>query len=68
MPSHEQSSLSADLRREGAVVVARFTGELGMAGAEKARAALAAALAARAEVVVIDLQGLSYMDSTGLNC
>ena len=53
--------------RDGTVVVA-FRGEFDMAAKEPAAAALAAAVSADPKSIVVDLRGLSFMDSTGVNC
>ena len=43
-------------------------GELDLASVASLRSALDAALAARVSRVVVDASGLSYMDSSGINC
>ena len=50
---------------EGSVVL-RLEGELDTATARELRAALATAMATDATAVVLDLSGLSFIDSTGI--
>ena len=54
-------------RRDGAVVL-EFAGELDLAVGEEAAAALADAGCDVPPLIVLNLQGLSFMDSTGLHC
>jgi anti-sigma B factor antagonist len=54
-------------RRDGAVIL-EFVGELDLTGHDEAAAALAEAVAAAPRAVVVNLERLSFMDSTGLRC
>ena len=54
-------------RRDGTVVLG-FLGELDLSGRDEAAATLADAVTDGARVVLVNLQGLSFMDSTGLHC
>jgi anti-sigma B factor antagonist len=54
-------------QRDGALVIA-FLGEFDLSGYDEAATALAAAVAAAPRAIVVDLQGLSFMDSSGLRC
>ena len=52
----------------GDLVTLEFLGELDLWGRDEAAAALAQAIAAAPRVIVVNLQGLSFMGSTGLRC
>ncbi len=54
-------------QRDGALVIA-FLGELDLSAYDEAATALAAAVAAGPRAIVVDLQGLSFIDSAGLRC
>jgi anti-sigma B factor antagonist len=57
---HIESSTAA-----GDVMIVAFRGELDMAGLESARTALSEAAQARPRILVVDLTGLEFMDSSG---
>jgi anti-sigma B factor antagonist len=52
----------------GDAVSLEFLGELDLWGRDEAAAALAQAAAAAPHIIVVNLQGLSFMGSTGLRC
>ena len=54
-------------RRDGAVVL-EFVGEFDLATREDAATALANVISDAPRVIVVNLQGLSFIDSTGLHC
>ena len=54
-------------RRDGAVVL-EFVGELDLTVGEEADTALADAVGDVPPMIVVNLQGLSFMDSNGLRC
>jgi anti-sigma B factor antagonist len=54
-------------RLEDAVVL-EFVGELDLTAAEEAATALADAVCDIPRMIVVNLEGLSFMDSTGLHC
>jgi anti-anti-sigma factor len=58
--------LAIDVDERDTSLRLKLTGELDLASAEQLRGSLQVAEAARPEVLVIDLRGLSFMDSTGL--
>ena len=49
-------------------VVLEFVGELDLTASEEAATALANAVCDIPRMIVVNLQGLSFMDSTGLHC
>jgi len=59
-------NLSIDTRTDGAVRVLEIVGELDLAGTEVLEQAVAEAEAARPDVLVLDLRGVQFMDSSGL--
>ena len=52
----------------GDVVTLEFLGELDLGVATKPRSGSARAAAAAPQLIVVNLQGLSFMGSTGLRC
>jgi anti-sigma B factor antagonist len=54
-------------RREGPAAVVSVTGELDLASSPALREELERASATGAELVILDLRGLTFMDSTGLS-
>ena len=63
--SGRQSVVSGVDRRDGAVVVA-LAGELDLYNAEEIRGALLEACAGEPEMLVVDLEGVQFIDSTAL--
>jgi anti-sigma B factor antagonist len=57
---------SIDAARDGDVYRLRLLGEFDIGGIDAAQAALAAALASGSPRLVVDLSGLSFIDSSGL--
>jgi anti-sigma B factor antagonist len=64
MGAHAQLRLES--RQESDRVVITMEGELDMANAPALQAAIESEELATAEIVVLDLQGLTFLDSTGL--
>ncbi len=60
------SQLQLDVRQESDRVVIAMDGELDMANAPALQTAIESEQLAGAENVVLDLQGLTFLDSTGL--
>jgi len=58
----------ADLDISDGRVLVAFRGEFDLAANDAAAAALAAAVSADPESVVVDLRGVPFMDCTGINC
>jgi anti-sigma B factor antagonist len=58
----------ADLEVGDGMVVVAFRGELDLAARGAAAAALASALSAHPQSIVVDLRDVSYMDATGVSC
>jgi anti-sigma B factor antagonist len=58
--------LRIDLRQESTRIVVKLEGELDMANAPLLQNAIESAELAAAKTVVLDLQGLTFLDSTGL--
>jgi anti-sigma B factor antagonist len=58
--------LRIDLRQESARIVVKLEGELDMANAPLLQNAIESAELGAAKTVVLDLQGLTFLDSTGL--
>lgn len=63
-PSFGELTVRAD--RDGGVVTIRLAGELDIATAARVEAELEQAEAGDARSIVVDLSGLTFMDSTGL--
>ena len=61
-----QSQLSIESRSENDRTVISMEGELDMANAPALQSAIESEELAAAEIVVLDLQGLTFLDSTGL--
>jgi len=59
---------SCHTTQAAAETLVSLRGELDLSAAERFRAALAEALAARPDRLVVDLQALTFMDSSGLHC
>jgi anti-sigma B factor antagonist len=59
-------NLSIDTRSDGAVHVVEIVGDLDLAATGLLEGALADAEAARPDVLVLDLRGVEFMDSSGL--
>jgi anti-sigma B factor antagonist len=68
LPTDMPAPLEVHLERRGATVVVAFAGDLDMATADAADEALTRALADGSTAVVVDLEGLQFMDSTGFYC
>jgi anti-sigma B factor antagonist len=68
MPHEEGDGFEARVERRGATVIVVFAGDLDMAAADAAAEALSQALSEESTTVVVDLQRLHFMDSTGLHC
>lgn len=66
-PSLLRTGFHVEVDDAQAMVVLRLHGELDMATAEQLRTALVTAIAKDAPVIVLDVAGLSFMDSTGLS-
>jgi anti-sigma B factor antagonist len=62
-----QSNFQFDTRRERAATVVAVTGELDLASSPALRDELERAIDAGAELVLLDLRELVFMDSTGLS-
>jgi anti-anti-sigma factor len=58
--------LTFDLDRDGDVVVARLDGEIDSSNSSELRVALAARLPTAARVLALDLSGVTYLDSSGI--
>jgi anti-anti-sigma factor len=65
-PAPDFAPFSAELRTTGRTVVLRLAGEVDLAVEERLRDALDDLLASGGDTLVIDLRGLGYMDSTGV--
>ena len=65
-PLLRRTGFYAEVHEVGQSVVLRLEGELDTATARELRAALATAMAGDASSVVLDLAGLSFIDSTGI--
>ena len=61
-----QAQLRVETRRESDRVVVGMDGELDIANAPTLQEAIDSQDLAAAEIVVLDLQGLTFLDSTGL--
>lgn len=61
-----QAQLNIDTKRESNRVVVAMEGELDMANAPALQNAIESEELAAPEIVVLDLQGLTFIDSTGL--
>lgn len=61
------SPLRIDIDRWGATTSVALTGDVDIASAEAATGALRDALTGDATVVVLDLAGVTFMDSTGVH-
>ncbi len=58
---------SIDVEREGSIIYARLAGEMDMAVAARFNAEMADLIAqAQGATLMVDLRGLSFMDSTGI--
>jgi anti-anti-sigma factor len=58
--------MTFDFDRSGDVVVARLDGEIDSSNASELRVALAARLPTEARVLALDLSGVTYLDSSGI--
>ena len=65
-PLLRRTGFYAEIHEIDQTVVLRLEGELDTATARELRAALATAMASDATSVVLDLAGLSFIDSTGI--
>ena len=63
-----ERAFEADLDISDGRVLVAFRGEFDLAAKDAAAAALAAALLADQESIVVDLRGVPFMDCTGINC
>ncbi len=61
-----EGALDVDVERSAPGVVLRITGELDLASGSKFERELEAVEEAKPELLVIDLRGLSFIDSSGL--
>lgn len=68
MPSKEADGFGVRVERRGATVVVAFRGDLDVAAADAAAEALRQALSGEPSSVLVDLQSLQFMDSTGFHC
>ncbi len=66
-PSDAQGRLSVETRRTDGAVVCSLAGELDLDSLAPARTALDDAVAAGPAMLVVDLAGLQFCDSSGLN-
>ena len=62
-----QNNFSLDVRNGNQAVVIGVTGELDLASSPALEQELEQGAASRAELVIVDLRGLEFMDSTGLS-
>ena len=62
----DYAPFSAELHAAGGATVLRLAGEVDLAVEERMRGALDALLATDSDTLMIDLRGLGYMDSTGV--
>jgi anti-anti-sigma factor len=58
--------LTLDVDRSGDVVVARLDGEIDSSNASELRLALARRVPSEARVLTVDLSGVTYLDSSGV--
>jgi anti-sigma B factor antagonist len=65
---NEGQRFSARLKRRGSLVVIELLGELDVAACDEAARALEEAITSASGGVVVDVEGLSFMDSTGVQC
>lgn len=65
-PVLRRTGFYVEISHDGHTVVLRLEGELDTATARELRAALVTAMATDATAVVLDLSGLSFIDSTGI--
>lgn len=63
---HDPSLLTVHSAREGAVHTITLTGELDIASAAEVEVELVGAESSGAAAIVLDLSGLTFMDSTGV--
>ncbi len=68
MPIENLQPFEVHVEHRDGVVTLEFVGELDLSVQEEAATALADAVCDIPRVIVVNLQGLSYMDSTGLHC
>src|SRR3954453_12960335 len=66
LESTEVAELGIETREEGGVTVIALTGEFDLAGVHKFQAELAGVEADAPNVLLVDLGGLQFMDSSGL--
>lgn len=62
-----QTDFRVEMRTEGQATVAAVTGELDLASSPELEQRLEQFYASDSELLVIDLRGLEFMDSTGLS-
>jgi anti-anti-sigma factor len=62
-----QNNFQLETRRDGAAIVLAVSGELDLASSPALREELARANEDGTELVILDLRGLVFMDSTGLS-
>jgi anti-sigma B factor antagonist len=62
-----QSDFRVDVRTDGRAAIITVSGELDLASAPALEAELEQAGASDSELLVLDLRGLEFMDSTGLS-
>jgi anti-sigma B factor antagonist len=69
-PTHRKVTVSEErvttLDRDGDTVIVALRGEVDVLTVDQVRLALSEAIAARPTDIVVDLAGLSFIDSTGL--
>ena len=65
---NEGHRFRARLKRRGCLVVIEFLGELDVAARDEAARALEETITSASGGVVVSLEGLSFMDSTGIHC
>jgi len=66
MSDAARAPVNVETAKEGGALVFRLTGELDIQSASSAQDAVDAALGGGAERAVFDLQGLTFMDSSGI--
>jgi anti-sigma B factor antagonist len=62
-----QNNFHIETRRDGSTAVIAVAGELDLASSPELREELERATQTGAELVILDLRGLAFMDSTGLS-
>lgn len=68
MPIENERPFEVHVERRDDAVVLEFLGRLDRWGHDDAAAALAEVVSSAPRVIVVDLEGLSFMGATGLRC